>query len=384
MPERTGEARPHVEHNAERREEIAITARKYPHPNPEPSDEALPPPDWTPPEPRQLPALREHLIDQMRSPIEMYHQTELMARGAGTVNPDPRNPERSAAMLLADETRRLRGAHLYSVTPEMTNFAREAGAKLPGWNVRREDLPCPNGFAVFGQPLGWYIKEDDPNVDRPFTVSIVAVSWGPTDLGTDENLWISYWAKTDFDLQIKVLRDLKGLSAERARQQAYMQRAELTWDNEVVLNYNYDGFTVYDHWTQVDVAEEQMATLTTAPWVNTLRACWLLMKQPKMTETDEVPQARHYRRRAEGLNLDTSPVKVVHLHRGRRRPAHASGEGYKQTVQYPVSGHWRQQPYPSRETVERIWIDEHIRGPEGAPFKPGKRFTVKVLDRPPR
>jgi hypothetical protein len=358
--------------------------RKYPQVNPEPSDEAVPPPDWSAPEPHRLPALREALLDQMRNPLEFAHQVDLMRRGAGTVNPHPLDPERSARVLMADETRRLRGAQLYLITPEMTSFAQQAGAKLPGWNVRREDLPCPNGFAVFGQPLGWYIKEDDTNVSRPVTISIVAVSWGPTDLGGDDNLWISFWSATDFDLQTQVLRQHCGLSADRAREYAYKQRADLTWDNEVVLNYNEDGFIVFDHWATVDVAEEQVATLTTAPWVNTLRATWLLMKQPKMSETEEMPQPRNVRRRAERLNLDSSPVKVVYLHRGRRRPAHTSSEGYTQTVQYPVSGHWRQQPYPARDTVERIWIDEHIRGPEGAPFRPGKRFTVKVLDRPPR
>lgn len=365
---------------------------RFPDPNPDLANlseaDAYPPVKWKAPDPRQLPTLREHLVDRMHDPVEIYHQTGLMAAGAGTVNPYPQDPKTSAMALLEDESRRLEAARLYSITPEMTDFARQAGQTLPGWNVRREDVPCTTGFAVFGEPMGWYIKENDPHLDKPAVVSIVAVSWGPTAFGTDENLWITFWSATNFDTQTMVMREKMGLPLAQAREQAYIQRGELTWDNEVMLNHDRDGYNVYDGWALVDVAEEQLAIETTASWVNTLRAAWLLMKQPKMTATEEHPQPKTYLRHVQRdrLNLDTSPVRVVRLHAGRRRPTSAGiRDGYTHTVRYPVTGHWREQPYPSRGegVTERIWIDEHWRGDKANPVRIGKSYTVHLLDRPP-
>jgi hypothetical protein len=350
--------------------------------------EPCPPPDWTAPEPRQIPVLREHMIEQLRNPYERAAQVGLLRAGKGTVNPCQEDPELAADVLLGEEIRRLSAAQLWVMTPEMTAFARQAGTTLPDWNLRREDLPCTAGLAVFGEPMGQYIKEDDPAVGRA-TVSIVAVSWGPTDLGTDSNLWVTFWSATNFETQIAALRQFGGMSLAEARDLSYQIRGELTWDNEIMANFDAEGiFTNDDNqvWLPIDPTGDHVATQTSAPWLNTLRAAWLLMKQPKMTETTEVPQPKPVQRRALREHIDTSPVRVVHVHAQRRarRQAAARASGYTQTVQYPVSGHWREQPYPSRGTTERIFIDEHIRGPKDAPFRAGPSYTVNVVDRPPR
>ncbi len=52
-------------------------------------------------------------------------------------------------------------------------------------------------------------------------------------------------------------------------------------------------------------------------------------------------------------------------------------------VRFPVSGHIRWQPYPSRDTVEPIFIDTYDKGPENAPYRVGKNYTVHRLDQPP-
>lgn len=348
-----------------------------------------PPLPWNPPKPRELPALRERLIDQMRNPFEHMAISQMIGMGLGTVVPFPRDPERSAAALLADEHRRLTAAHMYSVTADMTVFAVQAGERLPDWTIRSSDLPSTAGLMVFDEPIGAYVNNDS---GRHSTVSIVAASWGPTAFAsTDEgNLWLTFWGITDYTAHMEVLRDKGKMSREDARTLAYQQRAELSWDNEVVLPLDEDDidFSITDRQVAQPLSKDEfektvVAQETTAPWAKTVRAAWLLMKQPKMTETTEEHLPRTMRRRMERLNLNTSPVRVIHLHSQRRRPQHAA-EGHSHTVQYPVSGHWREQYYPSREAHDRIWIDEHIRGPEGAPFRVGKKYTVKVLNRPPR
>ncbi|WP_052428600.1 hypothetical protein [Actinopolyspora erythraea] len=348
------------------------------------STEALPPPLWEPPEPHRVPALREQLVDQLRSPWEMAMHTTLLRSGKGTINPDPARPDRAAASLLADEDRRLRGASLYSVTSEMTLYAREAGEKLPDWEVRRDDLPSTSGFMVFDEPMGYYLNDDNPNLDRPATITIVAVSWGPTRFGTTENLWVTFWSVTDFDRQAEAYRR-HGLAPDEADRIARQQRGPLTWDNEVLLNFQATGWQVYEHDRPVDVSAEQLISQSTAPWVNTVRAAWLLMKQSSIAATTAESLPRSARRRAERQGLPSGAVTVVHLNSRRRRASPATrGKGHAHTVRYPVSGHWRSQPYPSRQTTERIWIEDHERGPEDAPFRPGRKHTVRVLDAPPQ
>ena len=45
-----------------------------------------------------------------------------------------------------------------------------------------------------------------------------------------------------------------------------------------------------------------------------------------------------------------------------------AGNGRKHSYRYPVRGHWREQWYPSVQSHKPIWIDEHVRGPDSAPF----------------
>lgn len=348
-------------------------------------DEPLPAPEWTPPEPRQIPALRESLAEQMRNPNEHANLAVMLSDGQGTVNPLPGDPSRSAAMLLNDERDRLLAAHLFSVTNDMTELARRAGAQLPNWEVRRSDVPSTAGFMCFGGPIGSYVSEHERR-----TVEIVAASWRPTRFSGEEdsNLWLTFWSATDFDAIADKLT-AQGWPRRNVRSLARKARADLCWDNESVLVYDTDEAVLHSNWPEpmpVDARKVNMATETTTPWINVVRAAWLLMRQEKMTETTEEPLPRTVRRRAERQGFDASSVRVVHLHRTRHRPdsSDSGGEGSKHTVQYPVTGHWRQQPYKSRGTVERIWIDEHWRGPEDAPVKVSKNWKVNVLDEPPK
>jgi hypothetical protein len=65
------------------------------------------PQSWTPPQPRELPALREALVEQTRSP--MHPRLEL---GAGDDVPHTGNLDQDATILLDGEHRRLAEAVL--------------------------------------------------------------------------------------------------------------------------------------------------------------------------------------------------------------------------------------------------------------------------------
>lgn len=352
---------------------------------------------YTPPEPRQLPTLVWSLLDQLQSPYEFIPLKSNLAAGKGTINPYPYNPERGATELLADESQRLRAAELYWVPDNMTEFIRRAGLTLPDWGVRPGDPPSPAGFVMYAKPFGGYISELNQT-----PIPMVAMSWGPTRFATsaDSNVWVTFWSATNYEVLAEHLYQVgpsigAKLTRPQALQQAYAQTADLQWDNEAVLGLLADpgnrpvvmesSFGYQD----VDISEADMVSRTSAPWVNVLRATWLLMKQPNMVELTDEHLPRNLRRQAErrhadGRSVNTSPVRVVNMH--RQRVTRASGGTvrgeYSHTIQYPVKGHWREQPYPTRGTVERIWIDAHWRGPEDAPVKVAKSFQVNVLNRP--
>jgi hypothetical protein len=127
--------------------------------------------------------------------------------------------------------------------------------------------------------------------------------------------------------------------------------------------------------------------------VQTLRAAWLLIAKAnsqKILEVEErhVPRSVQKRQRRAGV-VDTSGVNVVRLHSTRRRRRSVSAgedgnrEGGKLSVRFPVSGHIRWQPYPTRGTIEPKFIETYDKGPEGAPYRVGKKYTVYRLDEPP-
>lgn len=347
---------------------------------------------WTPPEPRELAGLREELADQMRHPMEHTALTIMLARGRGTINPDPANPARAATLLLEDERRRLSAAALYSVTDEMTAIAVQAGRKLPTWEIRPEHLPAPAGFMVFGKPIGTYHNDEQfMDLTGEATVEIVAVSWGPSGLvqHTDGHLWVTFWSVTDHESSIRTLRN-SGRSVEEARREEYSSRADLTWDNEVLLNYGSAEIRIAGEREAVDPADASLVAAGTAAWMQTVRATWLLCKssaKSKIADVTEEHLPRTLRRRAERAgHANTDAVRVVRVHASRlhsHEEKQADGRGgYTVKVRSFVRGHVRMQPYPSRNEVEPIWIEPHLRGPQGAPFKTTPA-TVNLLDRPP-
>ena len=58
---------------------------------------------------------------------------------------------------------------------------------------------------------------------------------------------------------------------------------------------------------------------------------------------------------------------VVDLPRILHEGAPIPGGGGKHSYRYPVRGHWREQWYSSVQRNKPVWIEEHERGPEGAP-----------------
>lgn len=334
---------------------------------------------WDPPRPELLPDLRTRLAEQTRSPVELDQTAQVLAGGRGAIVPHTKTPEEAARILLQQEEERLAGAQLYYATPEMTRLAVTAGESLPDFHCEPEDVPDRYGFIVFGEPIGSYVNTD---VGERVRVPIVAASWGPWNPGHWPNggVWLTYYSPTDFDHMAHLTERMEGrppTPAEMTRMRS--MRGPLVWDNECALCYGGDLPASYKPGASFDATQN-----TTAPWIQSVRAAWLLMSQPNIAEVEERPQPRPVRRRAERAGHGTGPIRLLHLRRTTRDHA-ASGDGEtasrEYTCRWMVRGHWRQQWYPSREVHRPVWINPHIKGPEDQPLKTGE--TVHIWDRGP-
>lgn len=151
--------------------------------------------EWSPPEPRELPAIRENLVNQMRSPYEQHVLTELLQNGKGTLSPHTGDVSRDAAILLSEERDRLAAAELYYVTTDMSRLAHAAAETLPVDSSHPDDLPALAGFMLFAEPLAVYDPETDAQLDSSGLITVVAASWGPNGVvRSDEGMWVTFWS----------------------------------------------------------------------------------------------------------------------------------------------------------------------------------------------
>ncbi|MEW2508474.1 hypothetical protein AB0878_49250 [Amycolatopsis sp. NPDC047767] len=302
-----------------------------------------------------------------------------LAAGNGTLRPAD-DPASAAALLLADEYRRLSQAKLFYVTEDITTLILHTARSVKDhWDVRPHDVPSLNGFVHFGRPMAEYIREDGA------TVQIVALSWGPTDLmnSPDAGLWLTFWSATDYPAAEAALRNLGAGHAEAARL-ARIHQAELTWDNEIYLPWGKSEPTVRESGVRLANPSKMSATKTTLEWLPVVIAAWLFCLPNSFTEVKENPVPKSLRRRTERAGLDSSPVRVVSVSRKprSRSPSRGTGEsGRTVGVQFPVAPFVRWQACgPGWEDRRRRIVAGHWRGPVGAPVRIGK--TVNLVDTP--
>jgi hypothetical protein len=353
--------------------------------------------EWKPRDPRSLYTLRDELLASMGTDIWTIGVANALEKGQGTIQPHS-NPTVGARMLAQDETDRLRAATICSVSAPMTKLAIRAGKLLPTWGLRREDLPRKadgktpmlSGFAVFDAPFAEYTTNRN---GRPMRVSIVAASWGPTRFGNEDTLWVTFYsAKLDV-VDMAALAREHGVSERALRDADAEANKTLVWDNEILGVFGQTEIRIAGSMQTIDPSAmvANYAAEHSAPWLQTLRAAWMMMRPEAHTgqrrplaEVVDVPTSSKATRRAlrEGTAMNTEPVRVLRLHHSRRSTGPQFRDGKKLDHQHEVEPYVRWQHYPSRGTIELIAIDKYTRGPKDAPFR-AKPPTVLRLDRPP-
>ncbi|QQQ77404.1 hypothetical protein IOD16_02355 [Saccharothrix sp. 6-C] len=346
---------------------------------------------WTPPAPRELPALRAALAEYLRSPLQLQTQTQLLQTSTpGTLRPNTGDPARDARLLLEQERTRLAEAVLYYVTEDMTRLALAAATTLPVHSFHPDDVPTESGFLVFAEPIAAYHPEPDPEQ----TVTIVAVSWGPLAAvvrGGQSGVWLTFWSMTDYEADAAWLHR-QGMPLQQARARIRQVRAELTWDNEVALRYGASTLAVVDHHEHGTVVhKDRLDTPRRRMGHDQGHHRGLGAHRAYDLAPDDPGRCHRHRRTASAAQpapprrtrrLQPHGVRVVRIrHRGDvpARDDHAAAHDQRTyRVRWTVRGHWRNQWYPSRAEHRPVWINPHVKGPDDAPLRTGD--TVHVFD----
>lgn len=324
---------------------------------------------------RQLPEVRAELIQWLQDPGE-HGGPAVWARG---FDPKTAAKERQAA---ADWAVALKAAELFYVSADMTHLAVSAGMALPAYRLHPEDLPTTHGLLLWEEAV-----TDAHDTGDHAGAAIVAVSWAVHGGGVHVRAWahreewLTVLAKGDPTMGIP---DMTPAEVRTARQEypyplvcmfgGYLPFARIPgWLVAAPADTSELSLTeIQDHFrsaTRIEQAER--ALLVT----------WLLMGQALAREDQEsAPRssAKHIARIDPNL---LTTVRYVRLrHQSIPQPAAGEGGGRGYRHRWIVRGHWRNHYYPSRKDHRPIWIEQHLKGPDGAPILDPEKL-VNVLGR---
>lgn len=343
-----------------------------------------------------LPDIRSRLIADLELPsasntaLRVYAQHCIRGDQA-LADPAVTDPYQQARLLVANELKRLRRAGLYWISPEMTRLCLAAAPGMPVFRPGPADLPSPYGLIYFALPLAEYEPWTGPvtvtygdgtsiqQVGARPRLQVSAAAWGPwSERGhwRDGGTWFTFYTAPSAG-EAEDLARLNGISLEEARR--ISTALPLRIDNECAIAATRPaGIPDADAALAAAVADPD----GTGRWMHHVLAAFRLMQSARITRASEQLLPRGTRRRGQraGVARPDEPVRLVDIAPGTRRPDPRAAEGpdghRKLEIRFPVTCHWRQQYYPSDRTNRPIWIDEHWRGPEGAPVKISTRVSV--------
>lgn len=266
----------------------------------------------------------------------------------------------------------LRAAQLFYIAADMAHLAQAAGAALPAYRLHAEDLPAPHGLIVWETPV------TETGHGGGYTCApIIAATWAVHGNG----IHVRTWSTRETWLQLMAEGDSR--TGLRTWTQAEVRETRLMYPQPLVCQATTRmPFGRVPGWLGGMTAvagEHGLATLEDTATASArqeaseraLVVTWLLMGQTLVRE-EQVHAPKSAVRRIGRLdpNLLTSVRYVQLRHRSvlPEQRGKVDGGGRTHQNRWIVSGHWRNQWYPSRQDHRPIWIDSHFKGPDGAPI----------------
>ncbi|MEU1606069.1 hypothetical protein [Micromonospora matsumotoense] len=323
--------------------------------------------------------LRARMTDYTRTYFAQQYLTAFLSGAGGTTGFGPDIEARAADAFRRAAHQPWQDGEPYVLAPAMTAIIAAAAQALDltGDTVSDDIAPSDAGVLFLPEPL--YERGVHGQV-----TSIGAITWAKFHNTTTGRTgwWITGWADRDDPLDPAAARRRRQLAEapELATQFGpYVLNSfaeipigvPLTATRDPAETADQDWETAPDGRFCIDESSLRTRAITAV-----LYAFWRIQDQPLATVA-RPPLDRSARRRALRANL-SHDTRLVMLRRTKPIDEPTSEPKWRYRVRFLVRGHWRRltnadgQPY-------RIWINAHIKGPDGAPLILGE--TVSVLAR---
>jgi len=248
------------------------------------------------------------------------------------------------------------------VDPDMMTLVEAAAASFQPEPLQPNDVISDAGFLWLPRPV---VMEDVYGK----ALSYRAISWKNAVFGTGGSgiLLFLYHHKGDPD-------DYEG-EAEEAFEEAVGHFPELTLAHVTPWAFGRDYFAVSQVSSEAafDVSPEfaaanPAAIRGTKNLSQFIGALFRVMSQTIAVRTQRVP-SRQFRKRAKPWLPDKKIVVVtLRRHREAGYPAEPGETTPEWTHRWLVSGHWRNQWFPSLSIHRQVWISPYTKGPEDKPL----------------
>lgn len=246
----------------------------------------------------------------------------------------------------------LKAADLYFVAEDMFEMVQAASQELKDYSFKTSDLPSENGILFWEGSIG---------------TGHVGVSW--TRIGSQVKI-TCLMTKADIaatmvypgtDIPVKNAKIPGPCPIGQDVSLIMAEGVEFKADSAFRKNANIRDRTFLKTGGFSSDEMKQMLRLMTA--------MFLIMKQTIIVETPvQAPRgsAQWIEKIDPTLLGATRYCTLRHKSMNSERVGKHEGSGRIFRHRWISRGHWRDQPYPTRGTVERIWIPLSIKGPDGA------------------
>lgn len=260
-------------------------------------------------------------------------------------NPTTGHTTQALTRLTTHITTQLTNTHLYWIADNYTQLAILAGQEFTDIILNPEQLPTPNGFVIYAQPITT-IHHNNTDTD------IRAFTWTTIPGG----IWITIYFQTE--------NTPGNHNTNNIRQQTGYFLAP---NPGTALPYS------------------QPITIPNTPQSRHLRtivATLIFLTQPGVADTTELPPDKKHARAHQRTHGTKPPtVHLISLRKTTRtNTTKTTGpRGPLKWLRY-TPGHWRHQPYgPQRSQTKLLYISQYLSGNHDAGFNPNKPPTVKIL-----
>jgi hypothetical protein len=241
----------------------------------------------------------------------------------------------------------LRIAALWWIASDMVTLMDHAAPSMPSQELHPGDAPDLCGIVFFERPVA---AVDPLPMDHRARVS--AMVWHPSMSPVSAVLIDSYTFMED-----------------RVGRRDWIYLGQSRWPVGVGID-DPSGNGWDDELQRVSVVEDRRR----------LAAVWTLSQQEGLASKRDVIPPRADRRRAERADVEPSSLRVVTLRRLTEHGGAVDPMGDRSySHRWMVSGHWRNQYLPSRDTHRLQWIAPYVKGPEDKPLV--LKETVKAWRR---